>query len=98
MGKVGYVYLTASRPNGVVYVGVTSNLVQRIHQHKIKFYPKSFTARYNADQLVYFEEFSSIVDAIAREKQVKAGSRKKKVALIEKDNPRWRDLYEDLIG
>lgn len=98
MEKGGWVYITTNRPDGVLYVGVTSDLIQRIGQHKAKHYPNSFSARYNLDQLVYFEEFSSIVEAIAREKQLKAGSRAKKVALIEKNNPRWRDLYPDLVG
>lgn len=97
MQKRGYVYITTNRPNGVLYVGVTSNLIQRIHQHKTKHFPNSFSAQYNVDQLVYFEEISSIVEAIAREKQLKAGSRAKKVALIEKENPRWRDLYPALV-
>ena len=66
----------------------------RVKQHKHKKYAKSFTARYNLDKLVYFEKFNSIGEAIYREKQLKGGSRKKKVALIETMNPAWRDLSE----
>lgn len=78
-------------------MGVTSNLLQRITQHKNKHYPDSFSARYNVDQLVYYEIFGSIVEAIAREKQLKAGNRAKKIALIEAFNPRWEDLYPKLL-
>jgi putative endonuclease len=66
-------------------------------QHKEKHYPKSFTARYNLDKLVYYEVFQMIGDAIGREKQLKAGSRAKKIALIESINPEWKDLYENVV-
>ena len=79
-----------------LYVGVTSNLPERIRQHKEKFYPRSFTARYNCDRIVYYEVHPTITEAIAREKQMKAGSRKKKLALIQRLNPEWRDLYDDI--
>ena len=79
-----------------LYVGVTSNLPERIRQHKEKFYPRSFTARYNCDRIVYYEVHLTITEAIAREKQMKAGSRKKKLALIQRLNPEWRDLYDDI--
>jgi len=75
-------------------VGVTSTLVERVEQHKEKMNPKSFTARYILDKLVYYEAFQMIGDAIAREKQLKAGSRAKKIALIEGMNPDWEDLTE----
>lgn len=75
-----------------MYVGVTNNLTLRIRQHKEKHDKKSFTARYNLDKLVYYEAFQMIGDAIAREKQLKAGSRGKKIALIEKENSAWSDL------
>jgi len=75
-----------------LYVGVTNNLTLRIRQHKEKHDKKSFTARYNLDKLVYYEAFQMIGDAIAREKQLKAGSRGKKIALIEKENSAWSDL------
>jgi len=74
-------------------VGVTSNISQRIEQHKEKHYKKSFSARYNLNKLVYYEAFQMIGDAIAREKQLKAGSRAKKVALIESMNPEWEELH-----
>ena len=94
--KPGYVYILTNKNNTTLYVGVTSNLVKRIEQHKTKYYPKSFTSRYNLDKLVYYEAFQMIGDAIAREKQLKAGSRAKKIALIEKENPEWKDLYKQL--
>ncbi len=96
MERGGSVYIIANQRRTTLYVGVTSNLSHRIWQHKTKFYPRSFTARYNCDQLVYHEAHPTIIEAIAREKQLKAGSRKKKLALIRRLNPEWRDLYEDI--
>ena len=75
------------------YTGVTSMLFSRITEHKDKLYPKSFTAKYNIEKLVYFEGFHSIEEAIAREKQVKKYRREKKIALIMSINPDWKDLY-----
>ncbi len=89
--------MTANRTDSVVYIGVTSDLVIRIRQHKDRHDPKCFTARYNADKLVWFEHFPSIEEAIAREKQLKAGGRKRKVAAINAMNPEWRDLYPDVL-
>lgn len=80
----------------VFYTGVTSQLVTRVRQHKTKHYPNSFTARYNAFKLIYFESHGTIMVAIAREKQVKKYSRKKKFVLIQKMNPTWKDLFEDI--
>jgi putative endonuclease len=77
-----------------LYVGVTSDLISRVVEHKENRYPKSFTARYNLHKLVYHESFSTIEEAINREKQLKAGSRQKKLDLIKSMNPRWSDLYE----
>jgi putative endonuclease len=77
-------------------VGVTSNLPKRMEEHKTGKYKTSFTHRYNVTELVYFEEFSNIVAAIAREKQIKAGSRQKKLDLINGFNPEWKDLSEGL--
>lgn len=94
--NLGYTYITTNKNNTTLYVGVTSNLADRILQHKNKKYPNSFSARYNLDKLVYYEIFQSIVDAIAREKQLKAGNRAKKIALIENINPDWNDLYVGL--
>lgn len=93
--KPGYVYILTNKNNTTLYVGVTSNLVRRIMQHKEKQDKKSFTARYNLTKLVYHEAHQSIGDAIGREKQLKAGSRAKKIELIKSINPEWLDLYED---
>lgn len=97
MTKGGSVYIIANKNNNVLYVGVTSDLIGRIKKHKDKFYPKSFSAKYNCDKLVYFERFHSIQEAIAREKQIKKYRREKKDALINLSNPAWRDLYEDIL-
>ena len=86
-----WVYILASRKNGTLYVGVTNSLAMRLWQHKNPA-GESFTHSYGVDQLVYFEDFRSIENAIAREKQLKAGSRAKKIALIERENAEWRDL------
>ena len=91
-----WLYLTANKPDGVIYIGVTTELKFRIQSHKSKKYAKSFSAKYNVDKLVYFEEFNSIIPAREREKQLKAGSRLKKVRLIESMNPEWKDLYDTL--
>jgi putative endonuclease len=91
-----WVYLTANHPNGVIYTGVTTEIKYRIQSHKTKKYPNAFSARYTVDKLVYFEEYNSIVTAREREKQIKAGSRAKKVKLIESMNPGWKDLYDTL--
>ena len=88
--------MTTNKPNGVIYTGLTNDLKDRIKNHKNKKYKRSFTARYNTDKLVYFEEFDSIITAMARERQIKAGSRAKKIKLIEEMNPEWEDLYETL--
>lgn len=85
------VYILTNKNHTVLYVGVTSNLTKRIYQHKSKRY-RGFTSKYNCDQLVYFESYSEISMAIDREKQIKGGSRQKKIALIEAENPHWNDL------
>ena len=94
--KPGFIYILTNKNNTTLYVGVTSDLPARIVQHRTKKYPKSFTARYGVDKLVYWEAFTSIVEAIAREKQLKAGSRQKKIDLINRSNPEWLDLYDSL--
>ncbi len=91
-----WIYITTNKPEGVLYTGVTSELKHRIISHKTKKYKKSFSARYNLDKLVYFEKFDSIITAREREKQLKAGSRAKKIKLIESSNPEWKDLYDTL--
>ena len=88
------VYILTNKHHTVLYTGVTSNLKMRVCQHKEKSNPKSFTARYNADHLVYYEQFFDIGEAIAREKQIKAGSRQTKLDLIHELNPEWRDLFD----
>lgn len=95
MERGGYIYILTNKNNSVLYIGVTSNLEQRIWQHRKGVFKNAFTSRYNVTKLVYYEEFLSIEDAISREKQLKAGSRKKKIDLIEKRNPEWKDLYND---
>ena len=90
----GSVYTLANDYHTVLYVGVTSDLPWRITQHREKFYPKSFTARYNISKLVYYELFHSIKEAISREKQIKAGSRTAKIELVQSMNPEWKDLYD----
>ena len=90
------VYIVASGRNGTLYTGVTSNLPQRAYQHR-EGMVSGFTARYGCKTLVWYELHGRMHDAIAREKQIKAGSRRKKLALIETLNPDWRDLYDDLI-
>lgn len=96
MPKTASVYIMTNRPNGVLYVGVTSDLKGRVAKHKSKYYPKSFTAQYNLDKLVYFEQIDGMMKAIEREKQIKAGSRGKKLKLIEGMNPEWKDLFGEL--
>jgi putative endonuclease len=91
-----WVYLTANKPGGVIYTGFTKELKYRIQSHKTKKYANAFSARYNVDKLVYFEEYDSVIQARDREKQIKAGSRDKKVQLIESMNPEWKDLYDTL--
>ena len=91
-----WIYIVSNKKDGVIYVGVTSELKYRIESHKNKKYKNSFSARYNLDKLVYFEEFDSIITARTREKQLKAGNRAQKIKLIESMNPEWRDLFETL--
>jgi putative endonuclease len=81
--------------NTVLYTGVTGNLAKRVYEHKEKFV-EGFTKRYRITKLVYYEVYDEVHSAIAREKQIKAGSRRKKVELIESMNKEWRDLYEEL--
>lgn len=95
--KILYVYMMSNSHNTVIYTGVSSDLVNRVWKHKNKIDKKSFTARYNVNKLVYYEEAGDPEYAIKREKQIKAGSRKKKIELIESMNPEWRDLYEDIL-
>ncbi len=98
MSKVCAVYILANKNNSVLYTGVTSNLENRLFDHQSYRNPYSFTSRYRVHKLVYYEEFEDITDAILREKQIKAGSRLKKVMLVESINPEWRDLAFDFWG
>jgi len=82
----------ANKPKGVIYIGVTDKIDERIREHKTKIYPKAFTARYNCDKLVYFEEFESGVEASTREKHLKKWKREWKTNLIKEMNPSWTDL------
>ena len=82
-----------NKNNTVIYIGVTSDLLKRVYQHKTKTY-KGFTAKYNCDKLIYFEEFDAINLAISREKQLKSGNRKRKERLINAENPEWNDLSD----
>ena len=88
----GYVYVLASRTAGTLYIGVTSDLIKRISQHKEKVFG-GFTAKYGVDRLVYYEELGSMELAINREKELKRYRRRAKIQLIEKANPKWDDLF-----
>ena len=97
MLKSGSVYIMASPNKGSLYTGVTSELANRVWKHRNKYYPDSFSAKYNCIILVYYKHFDSIVEAIAEEKRIKAGSRKKKDDLIDGMNPGWRDLWDEVL-
>ncbi len=90
------VYIMASRRNGTLYTGVTSDLIRRVWQHRESETP-GFASRYGCKMLVWYELHDDMTAAIAREKQIKGGSRKNKLALIEAMNPAWWDLYDDLV-
>jgi putative endonuclease len=90
------VYILASRRNGTLYIGVTTDLARRAFEHKSHAVP-GFTQRYSVDRLVYVEFHDDVAEAILREKQLKRWKRAWKIALIERDNPQWRDLYDDLL-
>jgi len=94
--KYGYVYIMTNQKNGTLYVGVTSDLVKRVYEHKNDIF-EGFTQRYGLKMLVYYEVFDEITTAIIREKQIKAGSRAKKILLIETVNEIWNDLYEGIL-
>ena len=95
--KPGFIYIITNKNNTTLYVGVTSNLPERIKEHKEKRYENSFSSRYNLTKLVYWESFQEIGDAIGREKQLKGGSRNSKLNLIQHLNPEWRDLFDDIV-
>jgi len=87
------IYILTNKYHTVLYTGVTSDLYFRVLEHREKVYP-GFTAKYNVHKLVYYEQFGDIYEAIAREKQIKAGSRQKKIDLINSVNPTWEDLWD----
>ncbi len=93
---MNYVYILASKRNGTLYIGVTSDLPKRIHQHKSGNHD-SFTKKYDVNQLVYYEGIEDINSAIWREKNLKAWKRQWKIDLIEKNNPSWKDLYAEIV-
>lgn len=92
-----FVYILTNKNNTVLYVGITNDLIKRIHEHKNRFV-KGFSYKYNLNKLVYFEQTTDVNSAITREKQLKGGSRQKKIDLIENSNCNWCDLYEQLLG
>ena len=87
----------ASAPMGTLYIGSTTDLVGRVFEHKHKVYPKSFTAKYNCNMLVYYEPFDSLENMVARERQLKEWHRNWKMRLIIKQNPNWDDLYPQVL-
>ena len=93
--KQYFVYILASKRNGTLYTGVTSNLLKRVYEHKNNLI-EGFTKKYNVHTLVYYEAYNDIYDAIAREKNIKKWKRQWKIELIEKSNPKWEDLYYSL--
>jgi putative endonuclease len=94
--KIFYVYILASKRNGTLYIGVTSDLIKRVWEHKNKLV-QGFTEKYSINKLVYYEQFQTGHDAIQREKRLKKYNRQWKLKLIEEVNPDWKDLYDDLI-
>lgn len=95
MQKQFHVYIMTNKRNTVLYSGVTSDMKKRVYEHKQKI-ASGFTSRYNINKLVYFEVFEDSYSAISREKQIKGGSRIKKIKLVESTNKDWKDLYNDL--
>jgi putative endonuclease len=95
--KTPCVYIMTNKKNGTLYTGVTSNLVKRVYEHKNNVI-KGFTKKYNVHMLVYYEVGESMIGAIEMEKQIKAGSREKKILLIESKNTEWKDLSDEIMG
>ena len=91
MKKIYYVYMMTNEFNTVIYTGMTNNLVRRLYEHR-RVRGKGFTQQYRINKLVYYEEFETAYDAISREKQIKGGSRRKKVDLIDAMNPQWKEI------
>ena len=97
MEKGGAVYIMTNKNKTVLYIGVTNNLKRRINEHRSHLNKKSFTHKYNLEYLIYYEGFHNIEEAIAREKQMKKYSRAKKETLINKQNPQWNDLFDEVM-
>ena len=97
MKRGGAVYIISNKVHSSLYIGVTSDLKKRVYEHKNNAFPGSFTAKYKLHKLVYFEGFHRIEEAIAREKLLKGGSRNTKNELINSMNPKWSDLFDDLL-
>jgi putative endonuclease len=91
------VYIMTNKYHKVLYTGVTGNIFKRVNEHKEKLI-SGFTSRYNVIKLVYYEEFETMPEAIAREKQIKGGSRQKKIDLVNSKNPEWKDLYDEFFA
>ncbi|MFC1724094.1 GIY-YIG nuclease family protein [candidate division KSB1 bacterium] len=96
MIKKYYIYIMSNKKDGTLYIGITNDLKRRVYEHKDGKI-KGFTKRYNLDKLIYFEEFKNIDEAIIREKMLKRWNRTWKTELLEKSNPDWKDLYDDLF-
>ncbi|MBT5456384.1 MAG: GIY-YIG nuclease family protein [Rhodospirillaceae bacterium] len=92
-----HVYIMSNRPNGTIYIGVTSDLIRRVYQHRTNAVP-GFTSRYSLKRLIYFEEHTTIAYAIQREKTLKHWVRAWKVELIENQNPQWNDLFDEIAS
>lgn len=95
MHKNGYLYILTNKPNGVLYIGVTSHLIKRVYEHKTHAV-SGFSSRYHLTKLVYYEVYDDISEAILREKRMKKWKRDWKIELIEQHNPHWNDVYESL--
>jgi putative endonuclease len=98
MQRGGCIYIVTNLTHSVLYIGVTSDIITRIWEHKNKVHPKSFTAKYNCTKLVYYNFYPHIEEAITAEKNLKARKRESKIDLINKLNPEWKDLYEGLVS
>jgi len=96
LSKGYYIYLLTNKRLNVLYTGVTNHLIRRVYEHKNKMVD-GFTKKYNVDRLIHYETYSDISDAIAREKEIKGWSRAKKNALINQGNPKWEDLFNEII-
>jgi putative endonuclease len=96
MTKGGYVYIMTNFTHTVLYTGVTARIAERVCEHRTKWNPDSFTSRYNVYKLVYYRKFAEIEKAIAEEKRIKAGSRLKKLELVNSMNPEWNDLFSSV--